>query len=102
MAVRGDPTEGALLVMAKKAGFDDPDGTYTRVDELPFDSDRKLMSVLVKRGEDVYLLTKGAPDVLLDRCTKILSGEREEQMSSDFANRRSQPTNRWRETPCVT
>jgi P-type Ca2+ transporter type 2C len=78
----GDPTEGALLVMAKKAGFDDPDGTYTRVDELPFDSDRKLMSVLVKRGEDVYLLTKGAPDVLLDRCTKILSGEREEQMSS--------------------
>ncbi len=80
----GDPTEGALLVMAKKAGFDNPDETYERIDELPFDSDRKLMSVLVKRGDDVFLLTKGAPDVLLERCTKLLSNGKEEPISSSL------------------
>lgn len=83
-ACDGDPTEGALLVMAKKAGFDNPDEVYERIDELPFDSDRKLMSVLVKKGEDVYLLVKGAPDVLLDRASKFLSGGREEVLSSSI------------------
>jgi P-type Ca2+ transporter type 2C len=78
----GDPTEGALLVMAKKAGFDDPDSEFERIDELPFDSERKLMSVLVKRGQDVYLLVKGAPDVLLTRSDKILTNGREEPISS--------------------
>lgn len=81
-ACNGDPTEGALLVMAKKAGFDDPDSVFKRIDELPFDSDRKLMSVLVKRGDDVYLLVKGAPDVLLEHTDKILTNGREEPMSS--------------------
>ncbi|MCL6453038.1 MAG: calcium-translocating P-type ATPase, SERCA-type [Alicyclobacillus sp.] len=81
-ACDGDPTEGALLVMAKKAGFDDPDAVYERIDELPFDSDRKLMSVLVRRGEDIYLLTKGAPDVLLERSTKFFTQGREEPVSA--------------------
>ncbi|GMA49125.1 calcium-transporting ATPase [Alicyclobacillus contaminans] len=80
----GDPTEGALLVLARKAGFDNPEAVYERLDELPFDSDRKLMSVLVRRGDEVYLLTKGAPDVLLERCTHALSGGREEPMSSSL------------------
>ena len=78
----GDPTEGALLVMAKKAGFDDPESVYHRVDEIPFDSDRKLMSVLVEEGEDVYLFVKGAPDVLLERATKLYMGGREETLSN--------------------
>lgn len=78
----GDPTEGALLVMAKKAGFDDPESVYKRIDEIPFDSDRKLMSVLVQDGEDVYLFVKGAPDVLLDRATKVFTGGREEALST--------------------
>jgi P-type Ca2+ transporter type 2C len=77
----GDPTEGALLVMAKKAGFDDPESEFVRIDEIPFDSDRKLMSVLVSQGQDVYLFVKGAPDVLVDRATKFYLGGREQPLS---------------------
>ncbi|WP_407655258.1 calcium-translocating P-type ATPase, SERCA-type [Alicyclobacillus dauci] len=79
-AVQGDPTEGALLVLAKKAGFDDPDAVYQRIEELPFDSERKLMSVLVKSGDDVFVFVKGAPDVLLDRSNRILLNGREETL----------------------
>jgi Ca2+-transporting ATPase len=80
----GDPTEGALLVMAKKAGFDNPDEVYQRIDELPFDSERKLMSVLVKKGDEVLLLTKGAPDVLLERSSRVLTQNREEPLSNSL------------------
>lgn len=81
-AVQGDPTEGALLVMAKKAGFAEPDAVYRRIEELPFDSDRKLMSVLVQSGEDVFVFVKGAPDVLLDRSERVLLSGREEVLST--------------------
>ncbi|MFB5191567.1 calcium-translocating P-type ATPase, SERCA-type [Alicyclobacillus fastidiosus] len=80
-AVQGDPTEGALLVLARKAGFAEPESVYKRIDELPFDSDRKLMSVLVQSGEDVFVFVKGAPDVLLDRCERVLLSGREEVIS---------------------
>ncbi|MCL6549150.1 MAG: HAD-IC family P-type ATPase, partial [Alicyclobacillus sp.] len=80
--VQGDPTEAALLVMAKKAGFEKDQAGAVRIDEIPFDSDRKLMSVLVRRGDEVLLMVKGAPDVLLERCSKILTSGREEPMSS--------------------
>lgn len=75
----GDPTEIALVVASAKlgnrtvAGDDNGDTLDTnRVDELPFDSDRKLMSVLVDHGCVQY--TKGAPDVLLDRCVSEVQG----------------------------
>ncbi len=79
--VKGDPTEAALLVLAKKAGLAFDNKEFTRVDEIPFDSDRKMMSVLVTRGDEVLLMVKGAPDVLLDRSNRILTGGREEPMS---------------------
>lgn len=79
-AVQGDPTEGALLVLARKAGFVDPDATYKRIEELPFDSVRKMMSVLVQSGDDVFVFVKGAPDVLLERSTHVLYGGREETL----------------------
>lgn len=85
--VQGDPTEGALLVMAKKAGLEDADAAFERVDELPFDSERKLMSVLVRSGDAVYLFTKGAPDVLLERATQVFSNGREVPMSSSIRRR---------------
>ncbi len=77
----GDPTEGALLVMAVKAGFGGQEAGFERIDEIPFESERKLMSVLVRHGNEVLLLTKGAPDVLLDRSSKVLTGGREEPLS---------------------
>ncbi|HET8698666.1 MAG TPA: HAD-IC family P-type ATPase, partial [Gammaproteobacteria bacterium] len=71
--VQGDPTEGALLVAARKAGIDNGalDSRFTRVAEVPFSSERKLMSSIARdaeRNAGLRTLTKGAPDVLLARC----------------------------------
>src|ERR1041385_6228300 len=64
----GDPTEGALIVAAKKAGLE-RDSDPTIVHEIPFDSKRKLMSVVVKNARQRFVgYTKGAPELLLDRC----------------------------------
>jgi Ca2+-transporting ATPase len=64
----GDPTEGALLVVARKAGFR-RDSDHAVIHEIPFDPERKLMSVVVQRsGQRPALYTKGAPELLLERC----------------------------------
>ena len=73
----GDPTEFALIDMGRKAGVDENiiRGELPRMGEIPFDSDRKLMSTRhMIFGKDT-LLTKGAVDVLLPRITRILTSE---------------------------
>lgn len=67
----GNPTEAALAAAARKLGVGPPARPPTRASELGFTSDRKRMSVLVAAddGVDGPMITKGAPDVLLDRCT---------------------------------
>ena len=73
----GDPTEFALIDMGRKAGVDENiiRGELPRMGEIPFDSDRKLMSTRhMIFGKDT-LLTKGAGDVLLPRITRILTSE---------------------------
>jgi Ca2+-transporting ATPase len=73
--ILGDPTEGALLVAAKKAGIPlELPGKL--VHETPFDAERKLMSVIVQHdGELPHMYVKGAPEVLLDRCINEQVGE---------------------------
>jgi len=75
-SIIGDPTEGALIVLGQKGGLKDElvQHQYVLVEELPFDSDRKRMSVVVKdRDLAKYLVyTKGAPDMLLDVCGSYL------------------------------
>lgn len=69
----GDPTESALLEMVRKAGIDDEamrEGAE-RLEELPFDSDRKLMSSKYRIDGKLTVFTKGALDVLLQRITAI-------------------------------
>jgi Ca2+-transporting ATPase len=78
--VGGDPTEGALLVAARKAGIDSNalDLRLPRIGEVPFSSERKLMSTLHRDAEQKdrgIVFTKGAPDVLLARCNRELVGD---------------------------
>ncbi|NEU29429.1 calcium-translocating P-type ATPase, SERCA-type [bacterium LRH843] len=77
----GDPTEGALVVAAMKAGYTKQtlDQYFARVREFPFDSARKMMSVIVKDQKGrLFVITKGAPDVILGQCTKMTYDSREE------------------------
>lgn len=75
--VIGDPTEGALLVAAVKAGLagEAEKKSFPRLAEIPFDSDRKMMTTFHRAGETVISYTKGAPDVLISRCTGIMTAE---------------------------
>jgi Ca2+-transporting ATPase len=77
--VQGDPTEGALIVAARKAGLEaaELEARFRRVGEVPFSSERKLMTTIhtdEERQERLLVFTKGAPDVLLTRCSHELSG----------------------------
>lgn len=73
----GDPTEYALLEMARKAGLSDEllRDMMVRMEEIPFDSDRKLMSTKYRLHGVPTVLTKGALDVLLERTSRIRTSE---------------------------
>jgi P-type Ca2+ transporter type 2C len=66
--VIGDPTEGALLVVGLKAGIQSSRQSAPVLLEIPFDSDRKAMSVVVRQGDEAVLHIKGAPEVILGKC----------------------------------
>lgn len=68
----GEPTECALVNDAAKAGMTDLDSQRPRIGEAPFDSGRKMMSVVVKDVDGDYeQFTKGAPDVVIGLCTHV-------------------------------
>ena len=71
--ILGDTTEGAILVAAVKAGLDLEAiaAASPRLTELPFDSDRKLMTVVCETGTGITAFVKGAPQELLDRCVSV-------------------------------
>ena len=79
--VIGDPTEGALKAAALKIGLpaERLQSRFARVGEIPFSSERKMMSTahIDERHEIPVLFAKGAPDVLLARCTRLRAGEAE-------------------------
>ncbi|MGI6777623.1 MAG: calcium-translocating P-type ATPase, SERCA-type [Acetivibrionales bacterium] len=71
----GDPTETALVGFAAEKGFykDEMDKSLPRKNELPFDSDRKLMTTINEINRNFRVFTKGAPDVLLSKCSGVLA-----------------------------
>jgi len=81
----GDPTETALVQLGLKVGLDKDilDANMPRVDELPFDSERKLMTTVHKLENGYRVFTKGAPDRLILRCNRILLDGKVVDISDD-------------------
>ena len=84
----GDSTEVAIAEMAKKNKISKKElsNKHQRIDELPFDSSRKLMSVLCSVGREKVMFTKGAFDRILDKCDKVLIDGEEKNLTSDEKN----------------
>ncbi len=76
--IHGDPTEAAFLVAERKLGAAERrERRFERIGEIAFTSERKMMSTIVldhEHGDQVVVISKGAPDVLLDRCTRVRVG----------------------------
>jgi magnesium-transporting ATPase (P-type) len=77
-SIQGDPTEAAFLVAERKMGLTARRAQrFTRIATIPFTSERKMMSSIERdhaHGDDTVIVTKGAPDVLLARCTHVRVG----------------------------
>ena len=114
-SIQGDPTEGALIVAARKAGLsaDALGSRFERVGEVPFSSERKMMSTVhedAEKPERLIVFTKGAPDVLVPRCShELVGGEartltderRQEIRAVGRTARRRGAANPWRRLPLV-
>ncbi|WP_100404084.1 cation-translocating P-type ATPase [Bacillus sp. FJAT-42315] len=85
----GDPTEVALINFANKHAheYESLRETYERLAEIPFDSDRKLMSTVHMIDGDTMMLTKGGPDVMFTRASYVLVNGEEQPMTKDLRAR---------------
>ena len=81
----GDPTEGALVVSAAKHNIrkDDIDFEFKRIKEMPFKSERKMMSVVVAKNNKRYVFSKGAPEKILSLCSYILINGKKKKITED-------------------
>ena len=82
--VKGDPTEGALVVAAAKAGLKkmELDKSYPRINEIPFTSETKRMTTLHKMNGKIVAFSKGAPEIIIDSCTRQLTASGEVALDS--------------------
>ncbi|MFL8888590.1 cation-translocating P-type ATPase [Helcococcus kunzii] len=84
----GDPTEGALVTVAAKAGLTNEglNFAYPRVKEYPFDSSRKMMTTFHKGyfENDYIAFTKGAPDIIFERCSHVLVDGKEVEFTPEL------------------
>ncbi len=78
--ITGDPTEGALIVASHKARFKE---SGPRLHEEPFSSERKMMSVVVSEDGKKIIYTKGAPEAVLNTCTKVIKDGKEVSLTKE-------------------
>jgi len=83
--IKGDPTEGALISMAAKAGLwqNDLNDRFPRIDEQPFSSERKRMTTVHQTVEGEIAYSKGAPEMIINSCRYILEDEKERELTDD-------------------
>ena len=84
--VKGDPTEGALVVAAAKAGLwkEEVEKKEPRINEIPFSSERKRMTTVHESGEKKIAYMKGAPEIVLERCTKVYMNGKTRRLTSEI------------------
>ena len=84
----GDPTEGALVTLSHKGGLEKKslNQKYPRVKEIPFDSDRKMMTTFNQNFIEgkIVSFTKGAPDIIIKRCSKVFIEGEEVPMTDEL------------------
>ena len=85
----GDPTEAALVEFGEHVGYDkeEMDEKYVRIDELPFDSTRKMMTTVNEMEDDYMVCTKGAIESILSNCDKILINGKIETLDNATKNK---------------
>lgn len=83
--VIGDPTDAAMLVYAEENGYkrEELEKVHTRLFEIPLDSERKRMSTVNQFNGERYLLTKGAPEIIIERCKMVDEGGRFNELTED-------------------
>ena len=85
----GDPTEISLIVSGMKSGLDKDkeESKFKRVALIPFTSDRKMMTTINLDGGDYFVFTKGAPEILLNKCDSIYVNGKIERLTNSTRNR---------------
>ena len=83
--ITGDPTEGAMLTLSEKWGIvqEDLNEAHPRIDEIPFDSERKMMTTFHNIEDSFYAMTKGAPDIIIKNSSKIMIDGKLEDFTED-------------------
>ena len=86
--IKGDPTEGALVVTAAKAGLwqEELQSQFPRIHEIPFSSETKRMTTVHQTPEGKVAYSKGAPEVILSSCSHIYRDEQEPKLSANDRN----------------
>ena len=91
----GDPTEGALFVLAKKGGLDPTSFKTSKLDDLPFDSAIKLRATLIREESGPELFVTGAPEKLLERSVAFLANKGEKALAESDKKQIEAQISRW-------